>query len=89
MKPGGVYKPSAELKAMCRRGIPAAFRPLVWQKISLSSSYRREFPGDYFETLLARSSNELPREVQDDIEKDIDRYYYFRFMMLHYQCLFS
>ena len=55
-------------------GVPAAYRGLVWQKISLASIYRLRHPADYFATLLSRSEEELPKEVVDDIERDIDRY---------------
>eukprot|EP01035_Chromulina_nebulosa_P018191 gene18191-23852_t len=72
IKPAGVYKPSKDLKQMVRRGIPVAFRPLVWQKISLSSYHRLDFPKGYYNSLLARESD-LEFRVRDDIEKDIDR----------------
>lgn len=73
LKPAGLFKPSPDLKAMCRRGIPAAFRPLIWQKISLSSHHRRAFPEGYYEDLVLRASEELSKEVWEDIEKDVDR----------------
>ena len=75
LKPAGVYKPSADLKAIVRRGIPVAYRALVWQKISLSSLHRLQFPEDYYETLLARAAaGELDSKVKEEIEKDLDRY---------------
>lgn len=72
LKPAGVFKPSADLKAMCRRGIPVAFRCLIWQKISMCSLYRLQFPRDYYKTLLGRVS-EIKGKVAEDIEKDVDR----------------
>lgn len=72
LKPCGIFQPNKELKALVRRGIPVAFRALVWQKISLSSIHRRDFPADYYQTLLTRF-NEIDPHVIDDIEKDIDR----------------
>eukprot|EP01038_Epipyxis_sp_PR26KG_P005733 gene5733-7917_t len=72
LKPAGVFKPSKDLKEMVRRGIPVAFRALVWQKISLSSINRLNYPQDYYQSLLARTS-ELNPSVRDDIEKDVDR----------------
>lgn len=73
LKPGGRFKSSPELKNLCRRGVPVAFRSLVWQKISLSSVYRLGYPSDYYLDLLSRSS-ELNKAVIDDIEKDVDRW---------------
>lgn len=72
LKPVGTFKPSQDLKEMCRRGIPAAFRQLVWQKISGSSVYKNSFPADYYRSLLARST-EVPEKVLGDIEKDVER----------------
>lgn len=72
LKPAGIFKPSADLKAIVRRGIPVAFRATVWQRISLSSVYRAQFPANYYETLLSRL-DELNPKVKNDIEKDVDR----------------
>ncbi|KAJ1419579.1 rab-GTPase-TBC domain-containing protein [Ochromonadaceae sp. CCMP2298] len=58
LKPAGVFKPSADLKAIVRRGVPVAYRALVWPKISLSSLLRREYPDDYYESLLARAGGQ-------------------------------
>ena len=38
VKPSGVFTPNPELKYMVRRGIPAAFRPVLWLNISLGDS---------------------------------------------------
>eukprot|EP01039_Chlorochromonas_danica_P013685 gene13685-15873_t len=74
LKPAGIFKPSMDLKAMVRRGIPVAFRALVWPRISLSSLYRLNYPKDYYQQLLQRVENgELNGRVKDDIEKDVDR----------------
>jgi hypothetical protein len=74
LKPAGQFKPSNDLKTMCRRGIPAAFRPLVWQKISLCNNYRKQHPEKYYKSLLVRVlNNELPQRVMNTIEKDVDR----------------
>ncbi len=73
LKPAGVYKPSLELKEIIRRGIPIAFRPTVWMKISLASQHRRAFPDDYYSYLLEKAKNDLDPCVAEDIEKDIDR----------------
>ena len=72
LKPAGIFKPNKELKSMVRRGIPVAFRPVVWQQISLASIHRRQFSTDYYTSLLNRV-HELSPRVRDDIEKDIDR----------------
>lgn len=69
----GIFKPSKELKNLVRRGIPVAYRALVWQKISLSSLHRREFGKDYYSSLLQQAPVVLDYRVRDDIEKDIDR----------------
>ena len=74
LKPAGIYKPSKDLKLLVRRGIPVAYRALVWQKISLSSLNRLQYPIDYYSDLLSRIANgELNEKVMDDIEKDVDR----------------
>jgi hypothetical protein len=74
LKPAGVYKPSADLKMLVRRGIPVAYRALVWQKISLSSLNRLQYPAAYYNDLLVRiAAGELNEKVMDDIEKDVDR----------------
>ncbi len=73
MKPAGRFKASRDLKIMCRRGIPAAYRPLVWQKISLSNCYRQQFPIDHYQDLVRDSLHQLDKDVVDDIEKDVDR----------------
>jgi hypothetical protein len=74
LKPAGVFKPSADLKAIVRRGIPVAFRASVWQKISLSSLHRSLFPVNYYKSLLERAATgQLDKKVKDEIEKDLDR----------------
>lgn len=73
LKPFAQFKPSAKLKLMVRRGIPAAFRPLVWKHISLSSHFESKFPADYYPTLLARLNTQLCPTVQLDISKDVGR----------------
>jgi hypothetical protein len=74
LKPAGIYKASPDLKAMVRRGIPVAFRALIWPRISLSSIHRIKYPKDYYQQLLSRiEAGELCAKVKDDIEKDVDR----------------
>ena len=73
LKPFGQYTPSLKLKLMVRRGIPAAFRPLLWPQISLSGHFQGKFPRDYYATLLARLGTELCATVQLDISKDVGR----------------
>ena len=74
LKPAGVFKPSPDLKAIVRRGIPVAYRASVWQKISLSSLHRSQFPTTYYKSLLDRAAaGELDKKVTSDIEKDLDR----------------
>ena len=60
------------MRDLVRRGIPVAYRPLIWQKISLSSINKLQYPMDYYQSLLNRIE-ELPSGVQEDIEKDVDR----------------
>jgi len=72
LKPAGVFKPSRDLRDMVRRGVPAAYRPLVWQKISLCSVLRREFPDKFYDSLLSKLPD-LDPKVRDEIEKDVDR----------------
>lgn len=74
LKPAGVFKPSPDLKAIVRRGIPVAYRASVWQKISLSSLHRSTFPPAYYKSLLDKvAAGELDKKVMDEIEKDLDR----------------
>jgi hypothetical protein len=70
LKPAGSFKPSHDLKAIVRQGIPAAFRPLLWQKISLSSIHRLKYPTDYYDSLLGRIED-LSGKVRDDIGKKL------------------
>lgn len=72
LKPAGNFKPSAELKNMVRRGIPAAFRSLIWQKVSLSSIHRLSYPASYYCDLLGQF-DQLKKKIVDDIEKDVKR----------------
>ena len=74
LKPAGIFKPSAELKNMVRRGIPAAYRSLIWQKVSLSSLHRLTYPVSYYSDLLGKSDL-LNKRVVNDIEKDVKRYH--------------
>eukprot|EP01041_Mallomonas_annulata_P009890 gene9890-20579_t len=71
LKPAGVFAPSKALKILVRRGIPVAFRPLVWQNISQSSLRRRQYPVDYYSALL-RDEASLDPIIASDIEKDVD-----------------
>jgi hypothetical protein len=73
LKPAGIFKPLYDLKHMVRKGIPVAYRALIWPKISLSSVYRLQFPTNYYQSLLKRSEKELTIRVKSDIEKDVDR----------------
>jgi hypothetical protein len=84
LKPGGIYKPSSDLKTIVRRGIPVAYRSVVWQKISLSSLLKAKYPIDYYSTLLSKIPLELSRKVKNDIEKDVDRY-----VFLQQRCICS
>lgn len=72
LKPAGNFEPSKQLKSMVRRGIPAAFRSLIWQKVSLSSIHRLQYPVNYYEDLKSRS-HDLNKKVADDVEKDVKR----------------
>jgi hypothetical protein len=73
LKPYGTFKPSPELKALVRRGIPVALRPLIWPFISRTDIYRRGYPDDYYAALLQRAEAELDDRVKEDIEKDLNR----------------
>lgn len=73
LKRCGVFEPTDDLKVLVRRGIPVAFRNLVWSRISMSSTYRAAYPSDYFKSLLNRVDTEVPKKVASDIEKDVDR----------------
>jgi hypothetical protein len=73
LKPAGIFKPSRDLKSMCRKGIPVAYRALIWPRISLSSIHRLKYPRNYYSSLVIRAENELKSRVRDDIEKDVDR----------------
>lgn len=72
LKPSSIFKPSSELKLMVRRGIPAAFRPLIWKHISLSNKRQILFPCGYYGMLVAKIDNMHPR-VFDAINKDLCR----------------
>jgi hypothetical protein len=78
LKPAGVFKPSKDLKAIVRRGVPVAYRAVVWHKISLSYLNKIKYPEKYYETLLSKA-NELNFRVRDDIEKDVARCFFFFF----------
>ena len=73
LKPFSQHAPSPQLKIMVRRGIPAAFRPLLWQHISLSYNFKNKFPKDYYETLLSQIKTDMCATVQLDIAKDVGR----------------
>jgi len=76
LKPGGIFKPSRDLKRLVRRGVPIAFRPTVWMHVSLANVHKRSFPLMYYSSLLRRTDgpdSELDANVADDIEKDVDR----------------
>jgi len=74
LKPAGIFKPLKDLKNLVRKGIPIAYRGLIWQKISLSSIYRLQYPTNYYTSLLSRlQKGELNEKIKNDIEKDIDR----------------
>lgn len=72
LKANNIFKAPSDLKQLVRRGIPIAYRALVWSKLSLSSAYRSFYPPDYFQSLLLRAY-EVPKKVGDEIEKDLDR----------------
>lgn len=72
LKRAGIFEPSNDLKQLVRRGIPTAYRALVWSRISLSSVHRAAYSSDYYTTLVTRI-NEIPRSVAIEIEKDVDR----------------
>ena len=55
-----------------RRGIPVAYRALVWSRISLAAIYKSNYPATYFSSLLSRSS-EVNKKAVSDIEKDVER----------------
>lgn len=73
LKPAGRFTPSYPLKMMVRRGIPAAFRPLVWKHISMSDQYRQAHPSGYYADLVSRIAEDLSVKVRDDIDKDLLR----------------
>lgn len=72
LKPAGVFQPCPELKALVRRGIPVAFRSVIWPNISLSTLVRRRFPPNYYSSLLTESEK-LEDKIHEDIEKDLGR----------------
>ena len=72
LKANNIFKSPTDLKQLVRRGIPIAYRALVWSRISLSSSYRSFYPPDYYLSLLLRVY-EIPKKVKEEIEKDLDR----------------
>ncbi len=73
LKPSGSFKSSKELKLMVRRGIPAAFRPLIWKNISLSNLRQKTYPPGYYQELVSNIQYMNPK-VADDIDKDLNRY---------------
>lgn len=72
LKPAGVFQSCPQLKALVRRGIPVAFRSVIWPNISLSKLVRRRFQSDHYSQLVAESAS-LEGKILEDIEKDIDR----------------
>ena len=72
IKPAGIHRSSEPLKSLVRRGIPVAFRAIIWQKISLSSIHRSQYPIDYYKTLV-KNISQLNEKVNISIEKDLYR----------------
>ncbi len=73
LKPVGVFTPSDDLCELVRRGVPIAYRALIWNKISLSDIERRKYPVYYYQQLLARVETEMPVKAGKEINNDIDR----------------
>mmetsp|Transcript_22565 Transcript_22565/g.32990 ORF Transcript_22565/g.32990 Transcript_22565/m.32990 type:complete len:622 (-) Transcript_22565:66-1931(-) len=73
LKPSGNYRPSNALKLLVRRGVPAAFRPVVWKHTSLSHVYRTFYPQNYYSSLVEMIPHKLNARVRDDIDKDLLR----------------
>ncbi len=73
LKPVGVFTPSDDLCELVRRGVPIAYRALIWNKISLSDLKRRQYPTSYYKSLLDRAETELPDRTGKEISNDTDR----------------
>jgi len=72
VKPAGRFKPSQDLKALVRKGIPIAFRSLLWMELSLVNVTQSNYPDNYYQTLLSRCDT-ISDKTRLDIEKDVDR----------------
>lgn len=73
LKPDPSAKPTPQLKALVRRGVPVAFRPRVWPHLCGAYQKRQSYSPDYYKTLVTRSDTDLDPKVRDDIEKDVSR----------------
>jgi regulator of sigma D len=74
IKPSGKFHPcEKQLKDLVRKGIPVAYRAQIWPRISLSTRYRLQFPQGYYKELLNQSKTHLSSEIQEDIQKDLER----------------
>ena len=82
IKSDGIYKSSPELKKLVRRGVPIAYRSIVWTRISLSSQYRKSFPDKYYSSLAEKESL-ISKRVLEEIEKDLERCAIFFFFAEH------
>lgn len=83
MKPAGVFPPSRDLRSLVRSGVPAAFRPFIWQRISLSSNCKVYYGEDYYFTLRRRLTLQEQRTniiikakkittIKEETEEDLD-----------------
>lgn len=73
LKPVGWFTPSDDLSELVRRGVPIAYRALIWNKISLSDMERRKYSSSYYQTLQIRVTGEIPPKTNKEINNDIDR----------------
>jgi hypothetical protein len=76
LKPGGMFRCSPELKAVVRRGIPIAFKSVVWLEVSLANVHRRAFCDDYYQQCIDKATSDQSASMQHtlmEIGKDVDR----------------
>jgi hypothetical protein len=73
LKPYGTFSPSDPLRALVRRGVPVALRPMIWTYLSRTDKYRRRYQESYYSDLLRRIETDLEKTIKEDIEKDLER----------------
>ncbi|KAK2076058.1 hypothetical protein QBZ16_001394 [Prototheca wickerhamii] len=69
--PGGPLPPAAELKRLCRAGVPPALRPWVWAEVSGATRRRRARHPSYYAAMaeLGRHESPLTHQISLDVPR--------------------